>query len=337
MVSASGTSPGSASIGKRRILGVALLAFAILLMPAVVRSADASTVAYIKGNEVWVSTLDGKKKKRISAGQGDWRQVVASDNGRILGIRLRAGKISQLSKMQLWNQRGKVISQGPLPYTNRPWSSYAAPVGLDLSSDGVFAAFGYSGYTGIVPNASFFRGHHVVNADNKVLNVELGLFGEWPTMFGRRAVVAEGSVVYIQRAAGAPFGRDYDPLLEIAGSGLDLTRSDISATGRLVSFDLQAPVAELDRIGLVSISGVNPPATVGARVDCYLPTVGDASYSTLSQDGTRIAWADRQGVKVAGVPKTLGDPCRFSSKPVLIARGATSPSIGGASFRDLNR
>jgi hypothetical protein len=209
------------------------------------------------------------------------------------------------------------------------------PGRLDLTSDGRLLAFGFSGYTGVVPDASFFDGYHVGTSDIKILNVELELNGEWPSMYRRQAVVANGSTISIQQRASAPFGSDYDPIVETAGTGLNLNRSDISANGRLLAFEFGAtsPAGD-DRIGLVSISGVTPPVTVGARVDCFLPTVGDAGDVSLSQDRSRIAWKDRQGVKVAGVPKGLGDPCRLSSRPVLIAKNASSPSIGGARFRD---
>jgi hypothetical protein len=318
-------------------VAVALVLTILLVSLAAAPRAGATTLTYVKGKEVWVSTLDGKKKKRLSSGQGDWRQVAAADNGRILGLRLQAGKISQLSRIQLWSRSGRVLSRGPLPYKFRSWSLYAAPIGMDLSADGRLLAFGFSGYTGVVPNASFFDGYHVVSALNKLVNVDFELNGEWPSMYGRQAVVADGSTIVVQRRATAPFGSDYDPIIETAGTGLNLNRSDVSANGRLLAFELRADLASVDRIGLVSISGVTPPVTVGARVDCFLPAVGDARDVTLSQDGSRIAWADRQGVKVAGVPKTLGSPCRFSSRPKLIARNATSPSIGAASFRDLAR
>jgi len=312
--------------------GIALVAVLVAGSFGSTSQAGASSIAYIEGSEVWVSNLDGSKKTRLSSGEGDWTEVTAADGGRMLGVRHEAGKISQLSNMQLWDSKGEVLSQGPLPYRNRAWSSYAAPIGLDLSSDGVFLAFGYSGYTGVVPNASFYFGHHVVNADNKVLNVELDLDGEWPSMFGRRAVIADGSVISIQPEGTGPFGTDYDPLVDTAGTGLDLARSDISANAKLMTFDLLADDPGNDRIGIVSISGVTPPVAVGGSVDCYLPTVGDASDSTLSQDGKWISWADAEGVKVAGVPNSLADPCQFSSPPVVVSPTGKSPSIGGADF-----
>jgi len=312
----------------------ALVAVAIAGTFGAASEADATSIAYVDGGEVWVSTLDGKKKQKISAGEGDWREVAAADGGRMLGVRLEDGKIFQASKMQLWDDQGKVLSQGPLPYKNRPWSTYAAPVGLDLSADGVFATYGYSGYTGVVPSASFYRGHYVINADNKVLNVDLELEGEWPSFYGRRAVVTDGSVSYIQPDGTGPFGTDFTPMIDVSGTGLDLGRSDIAANGKLLAFDLSGSGAGTEKIGLVSINGVDPPVTIGT-VDCFLPTVGDATHSTLSQDGTKVAWQDSQGVKVAPVPTTSADPCEFPSPPVVISATGKSPSIGGADISDV--
>ena len=151
-------------------------------------------------------------------------------------------------------------------------------------------------------------------------------------MFGRRVVVADGNIIAIQPDGTSPLDNTYDPLVDVSGTGLELARSDIAANAKIMTFDLQADDPADDRIGIVSISGVAPPVEVGASVDCFLPTVGDASDSTLSQDGKWIAWTDAEGLKVAGVPTTLADPCQFSSPPVVISSTAKSPSIGGADF-----
>jgi|GEM_PF-3976433 len=306
------------------LVAASVTAFALVGAPRT----GATSVAYIDGNEVWLSSLDGKRNVRLSSGEGDWRAVAAADSGRVLGIRLESGKIFQLSRTELWNASGRSISQGPLPSETAGWSSYVAPVGLDLSADGIFLAYGYSGYTGIVPNASFFSGHYVVNADTKTLIQPIGQTGyEWPSMFGRRVVAASGSTVAIQVAGSGPFGQVFALLVDTAGTGLDLQRTDIAANGRLLAVELSGPSA--DRVAVISISGVDPPVTVGAGVDCFLPASGDADSVSFSQDGSRIAWHDDRGVMVAGVPKTLDDPCRFSSPAVRISRTGSSPSIGG--------
>jgi hypothetical protein len=309
------------------VAGLVLLA--ALTAPAAAR---AGSIAYIDNGEVWISSLDGAKKARLSAGEGDWREVAAADDGHVLGVRLQSGKISQLSNIQLWGANGAVLSQGPLSYASRGWSSYVAPLGLDLTSDGTFLAYGYSGYTGIVPNATFYSGHNVILSDNKTLIQPIGQGGyKWPSLIGRRVVAAEGSRIVVQNAgAGNPFATQWTTLLDVGGiPGMELRRTDIAATGRLVAIELDATDPAPDKIAVVSIAGLDTPVTFPAAVDCFLPATGNAVDVTLSQDGTRIAWKDADGLKSAGVPTTDADPCVLSSPPVLISPTGSSPSIGG--------
>ena len=73
------------------------------------------------------------------------------------------------------------------------------------------------------------------------------------------------------------------------------------------------------KIALISVSGVDQPPTFPAAVDCYLPATGVAKDVSLSQDATRVAWSDDDGLKVAGTPSTVADPCVLSAPAVLIA------------------
>lgn len=297
--------------------------------------ASASSIAYIDGHEVWVSTLDGSRKERLSAGEGDWISVTAADNGRVFGVRLEAGKIFQLAKIQLWESDGRVLSQGPLPSTSG-WSSYVAPLGLDLTSDGVFAVYGYSGQVGIVPNATFLKGHYAILADTKTNLTPIGQSGYTnPTTFGRRVVASQGSQVVAQLTdTSNPFATSWTPIIDVSGTGMDLRRTDVAATGRLAAIELAADPGD-DKIAAVSLSGMDQPVAVGATTDCFLPTVGEATDPTISQDGTVIAWKDAQGVKVAGAPTGTTEPCALSSPPIVISPTGSYPSIGGASVEQL--
>lgn len=298
--------------------------------------AAAGSIAYIDGNEVWVSALDGSRKERLSNGENEWRTVAAADNGRIIGERIEAGKISQLARTQLWESNGQVISQGPLP--SKPgWTSYAAPLSLDLTSDGVFAVYGYSGQVGFFPTATFEKGHYAILSDTKANLEPIGQSGyTWPTTFGRRVVAASGSQVVVQAADSSnPFATTWSPLLDTAGTGLELQRTDVAANGKLVGLELTGDGGATEKVGVISIAGVDAPAGFPATVDCYIPAAGNARSVTFSQDGTRIAWKDDQGVKVAGVPTTAADPCVFSSAPVVISATGSSPSIGGADIAQL--
>ena len=302
----------------------------------------AGSVAYVDGGEVWVSSFDGAHKARLSAGEGDWQDVTASDGGRVLGIRREPNKIAQLSFFQLWGADGKVINQSILPYDTLAWSSYAAPVRLDLSADGDFLAFGYSGYTGTVGfGAQFYFGHNVITPATVKANLKpIGQEGyERPSMFGQRVVAAQGSAFAVQTPEStSPFATTWKTLLDVSGvkdpdSGLALTpvRADVAASGKLVAFELEDPNG-LTRIGVLSIAGVDQPIALPAAVDCFIPVPpsskpGDVS---LSQDGTRIAWKDDAGVKVAGVPTTAADPCVFSTAPAVLSATGRHPSIGGS-------
>ncbi len=323
----------------RRRLGAALAGLLLGMFVAGVPLASAGSIAYLDGKEVWVSSLDGSRKERLSNGEGDWIAVAAADNGRVLGVRLEAGKIFQLARIQLWENNGQVISQGPLP-SKAGWSQYVAPLGLDLTSDGVFAVYGYSGYTGIVPNAIFSSGHYAILSDTKTNLEPIGQSGyRYPTTFGRRVVAAQGKTPVLQRADQSnPFATDWDALGTVDVSGVpgspDLRRTDVAATGTLALFELDFTGSD-DRIGALSLSGINQPITAGQATDCFLPAVGEASEATISQDGTRIAWKDAQGVKIAGTPAGTTEPCALSAPPVVISATGSSPSIGGADVTQL--
>ncbi len=315
------------SRGSSACLRLAVLASACLAVFGAAPAAQAGSIAYVDQNEVWVSSFDGTQKALLSAGEGDWRVVTAADNGMVLGVRLEAGKVSQLAKIQLWESDGQTISQGPLPYSTYSWSTYAAPLGLDLSADGVFLAYGYGGQIG----SGFYSGHNVVNSDTKTNNTPIGQDGyQWPTMFGQQVVAKSGSSAVFQPAGTGPFGTGFTSLIDLSGlPGLTLQRTDVAATGNLAAMDLDGTT---DKIAVVSLSGMTP--VVGA-VDCFLPAAGSADNATFSQDGQFIAWQDSEGVKIAGVPTTAADPCVFSSPPVLISATGSSPSIGGSNVRTL--
>ncbi len=318
-------------------LRLAVLASAFLAVFGAATAAQAGSIAYVDQNEVWVSSFDGTQKARLSAGEGDWRQVTTADNGSVLGVRLEASKVSQLSTIRLWGSDGQTISEGPLPFNTLVggWSSYVAPLGLDLSADGVFLAYGYSGYRSAP--LSWFSGHNVVNSDVKTNITPIGQAGyEWPTMFGRQVVAKSGSTPVFQPAGDGPFGTTFEPLglIDVSPTGLTLQRTDVAATGKLAAIDLDGAT---DKIAVVALSGMTAPITVGGAgaVDCFLPAAGSTDDATLSQDGQFIAWQDTEGVKIAGAPTTDADPCVFSSPPVLISATGSSPSIGGSDVRTL--
>ena len=147
----------------RTLLCASAIALTSSLLAGGAAQAD---VAYIDGNEVWLSTLDGSQKVRLSSGEGDWRDVAVSDQGFVVGIRLESGKVADLSSFTVWDPQGKRIKFGPLVGL-RNGGSNAHPLNLQISPDGGLLVYGFSNFvygfpvgqltTGFIP-AAF--GHH---------------------------------------------------------------------------------------------------------------------------------------------------------------------------------
>ncbi len=155
--------------GLRAVLLAAVLAAA--MTPAV---AKAASVAYVDNGEVWLSSLDGAQKARLSGtvvnGEGDtekWLDVAQSDNGRIVAVRNKPGRISNFSWFKIWEPDGSSTVEGPL---NAPsgWISYVYPLGFDITADGKHLVYGYSNSSGCCP-ISFAHGTYVRPATNSTL------------------------------------------------------------------------------------------------------------------------------------------------------------------------
>ena len=310
---------------------------AILLLLAVTPTAGAASIAYVDGGDVWVSSLDGGQKARIATpvvnGSGEtekWLAVAASDSGRIVATRNVPGRSANFSWFKVWEPNGTSTVEGPL---NAPtgWAEYEYPRGFDVTADGNHMVYGYLNTSDCCPETTM-QGTYVRPVTNSTLDPTL-VSGEHPTLFGNRLVAHSGTAVNVQKASGAPFGTEFTPWLDLAGVGLDLRRTDVAANGDLAAFEFEQRVGgsqTVGKIGVMATQGVDAVPAVPASVDCLIPTSGVATDASLSQDATRIAWTDDQGLRVAGTPTTGDDPCALTSPPVVISPTATQGVIGGA-------
>jgi hypothetical protein len=291
-------------------------------------------VAYIKDGEVWLSSLDGAQKVRLAEpvvnGSGEtekWLAVAASDGGRIVAARNKPGRIASFSWFKVWEADGTSTVEGPLNYPGG-WQLPVYPLGFDVTADGKHMVYGFSN-SSCCPY-TFGRGTYVRPVTNSSL-APIPISGyEEPTLFGSQVIAKSGSTVSVQKAAATTYGTDFEPWLDVSGTGLELRRTDVDATGKLAAFELEqwdSGTQKTGKIGVVSIDAVGGNLT--GAVDCLLPASGIAKDVSLSQDGRFIAWSDDQGLRVAGTPTTAADPCVPSSPAVTIAAGATSASIGG--------
>jgi hypothetical protein len=308
---------------------------ALFVLLTIAPAAGASSIAYIDGGEVWLSSLDGTQKVRLAApvvnGAGNtekWLAVAASDNGRIVAVRNEPGKTSRLSWFKVWEPNGTSTVEGPLT-SPAGWVVYVYPLGFDLTADGAHMVYGYSNSSGCCP-ITFAEGTYVRPVSNSPLDPIVISGQEEPTLFGSRVIAHSGTTVNVQGAA-TTYGTDFTPWLDASGSGLELRRTDLAANGRLAAFELEqwsGGSQTIGKIGVVATQGVDQPPTFA--VDCFMPASGVAKDVSLSADATRIAWRDAQGLKVAGTPTTAADPCALSSPPVVISPTAAQGAIGGA-------
>lgn len=311
---------------------------ALLLTAVVAASASAaSSVAYIDRGSVWLSSLDGTQKVKLmdpvtvsdSTGswQEPWNDVAQSDGGRIVASRNKPARMSSFSWFQVWEPDGTSAVQGPL---NAPsgWTVYVYPLSLDITADGKDLVYGYSNASSCCPIA-FGHGTYVRAANSNVVQ-PIALSGaEHPTLFGSRIVAHSGSTVTVQQVdSGDPYPDLFTPWFASSGTGLAQSRTDVAASGTLVALELEA--TDVGKIAVLSVQGLDAPVAFPAAVDCFLPASGVAHEASVSQDATRIAWSDADGLKVAGTPTTSADPCVLSSPAVLISATGRHASIGGA-------
>lgn len=308
-------------------------------------TASAASVSYVDGGEVWQSTLDGSRKAKLSGGDTTYKEVAQADGGRTVGIRREAR--AELSRFTLFNPDGAVAHDGPLQYEVGSWTTRAYPLSVDITPDGGSLIYGFSNSyynAALFPSPYVFgRGSLLISSQNINPSTQT-IFAplkqadrEWPTLVGNRIVAASGNDVVLQRdAAGVPYANDFDPWLAGATTpvpaGYDLERTDVAATGRVaaVEYDKSSGGAIVDRrIDVFPIAGVGgaPDYNKG----CRIPAQGWPFNVSISQDGSRIAWKDDGGVKVAGIPDFSGvNDCAFTAPPVVISPTGSYPSIGGA-------
>lgn len=317
-----------------RFLPIALVAAA--LAGAVARPAGATQVAYVEGDQVWVSTLDGTQKRSLSGPSPDekqWREVTQGDDGSVLGVRRESGKMGTINATRLWGPDGVLRGEGALTAPSGR-TSYAYPVTLDLTPDGKTVVYGYSNWTGFGLSTQYEFGTYAEGSSGwyvapfDITDARAG------TLVGRRVVANDSTTVLLQDdGSSVPHSNDFHPWFTGAGAGESVSRVDVAANGKLAAVETWPNGSGTNgrKVAMVPFASLGaPPPSDGS--DCYLPAQGEPSYVSISQDGTRMAWHDDRGVVVAGTPvwfpSAAASTCNLSSPPVVISASGTMPSLG---------
>jgi hypothetical protein len=125
----------------------------------------------------------------------------------------------------------------------------------------------------------------------------------------------------------APFTLSYQGWLQ-HGTGFSLTRAEVSPANDQVAVEWVKD-GGADGITIAQHSGTVPSDLLGA---CDLQTAPNSGNITFSPDGAQMAWADDEGVKVAGVPNMAAgtEACTLTAPARVIAPTGRMPAFGGA-------
>lgn len=290
----------------------------------------AASVAYIDANEVWVSSDDGAQKVRLSAGQGDWREVAQSDLGYIVGTRRTAGLISQTASFTVWNPSGQIVHFGSLSgaYTG---GLNIYPNGIDITPSGGNIVYGFSASNSHSSSAG--KGIYLkVSADATTAVPQAMYGGQYPTLVGTRNVAAVSSSIAGLQDPSSIGVDSFAPWINFpttdAGHplyNLVLTRTDVSATGTVTASEFRDDSFYTQKVNLGKWTSLG-----GTYIDdCMLPTAGLPSNVSVSQDGSTVTWRDDRGVVLAGVPDFSGPAtCNLTRAPSVVSASGIYPSYG---------
>lgn len=221
----------------------------VLLGLTAASAAQASSVAYIEGNDLWLSSPDGSQKFQVThSGTDDrpWQAPAQGPDGKTVAVHKGALDESSSARpvLYLYGPDGKNVTANVMPvYSGATIPVY--PIGLDLDAKSNAVAYGYS-YCGFVCN----KGYWLTFSDNQGLypsdpQGQSDAFN--PTFYGTRVVSSDsGGRLFVQPdVAEAPFTNSYEGWL--SAPNLYLSRAAVAPVGRQVAVEWARTTATATR------------------------------------------------------------------------------------------
>jgi hypothetical protein len=325
-------------IFRRRTAGAAAAALAALALAAPT-AAQADSIAYVKGGNVFLSTSDGARQYQVTF-DGGYSTVSQADSGRM--VALRGDKIRHLER------DGSVLAEilTPVTTTSDPSMSFKGPFDPEISPDGRRVAYTYYWqYTGYDPYCNPSTNCYVKRLYHGTAFTDPNRLTAWDEPgFKRRSGWIDAAWVDNETVLLS------DPYIQPNEDTVLWSPDDLSSLRRwFVDHAYQGDVAEAtisrDKSAMATITSGGERMSILRSVGAFYPNYpnrcfeatidheGDVlSSPTLSADGSRIYWASaKTGIHAASLPRFTADACGqlTDAGGLLIAEGS-SPSWGPA-------
>ena len=274
-----------------RLILTLFLAALIALLAAV--PAGASSVAYIDGHNLWLSSPDGSQKFQVTQGgteDASWNWPSQGPDGKtVVTHRDTFDGGSKRPVLSLYGADGKLITANVMPvYAGATAPVY--PIALDMDWKSNAVAYGYS-YCGFACQ-SLFRGYWLTFSDNQGAfpsNPQGQSDAYNPTFYGTRVVSSDsGGNIFVQPdVAEAPFTNSYQGWIGHA-DGYFLSRAEVAPAGNMVAIEWSRSADGAEGI-VIARHGGTVPSDIGEAATCPSPV----SRATSRSRPTARRWPGR--------------------------------------------
>jgi WD40-like Beta Propeller Repeat len=327
------------------------LAGALVALAIAAPAASADSIAYVKGGDVWLSTGDGSRQYRVTS-TGGYSDVSQADDGTM--IALHGVRLHRLDR------RGRVLADFATPVSDtRPAGSrvFFGPYDPAISPDGTKVAYTYyymtqtqdpSCYPPECEIAINEGGTGYSHADRLTGWDEPGFrkHSGWrnPSWVDDRTLMLSDPThlpnhdVVIDVPQGTSVGLVRNWFSDTVEGNPHVAGGDITRDRTKMAFATGSNDSTLSVYSVPSFptSWRDSEPNAGSKpLICYRysgPTGGSYSTPTFSPDGTRVAWAEGDGIKVVNVPSFAGGCTVDGASPnaSMLVPGGSQPDWGPA-------
>lgn len=328
---------GVGNIGRgsvRRCVLAALVAICAVLVAAV--SAQADSIVYIKGGDVWLANPDGSGQQRVTTDGSivPYSSPSEDDNGVIAAHLGDGGVGTTLVRMR---QDGHVLSSFNAAYDEYSGLTLDHVVKPVISYDGTKIAFGYFCYCG--GGSLEIRGRWRAEFTRSDQPTDPNTFGHpydfqeptWVT--NSRALMmgtppGQASLFDIGASVYVPW---FDDPVDSGGNSGSFSDGVVSRQGDKLALVYAKTTTSL-RFYTVTGNVQSGPPPAPPTLNCAITANDPATASpSFSPSGSQLVFTDSSGVELAQIPASLTNNCAALTYRLLIP-GASQARFSAASI-----